>query len=59
MQAASFSFHNNEKYWKNADKFQPERFMTEKGTSMAAFCAFGDVSLLLAQLFWCGDTSSC
>lgn len=44
LQAASFSFHNNAKYWSQPAEFLPERFLTKghHDTSMPAFCAFGD-----------------
>lgn len=47
INAAIFSFQNSEKYWKDASKFEPERFlaepfMPERAYNNPAFCAFGD-----------------
>ena len=47
LQAANFSFQNNDKYWEDAKIFRPERFLansSERASSLPAFCAFGDVS---------------
>lgn len=46
MQTAQFSFQNNQKYWQDADKFLPERFlMAEQGAAASpAWAPFGDVS---------------
>jgi cytochrome P450 len=43
INTAQYSFQNNPKYWgKDHDQFIPERFLTERGTSMAAWAPFGD-----------------
>lgn len=47
LQAAIFSFQNNDRYWEDAKMFRPERFLansSERASSLPAFCAFGDVS---------------
>ena len=50
VQTAQFSFHNNPKYWSDADTFRPERFLKEGGTNTPAFAPFGDVSTICISI---------
>lgn len=39
-----YSYHRNPQYWKEPEKFQPDRFLTVKDAGDLPFAPFGDVS---------------
>ena len=45
VQTAMYAYHRNPEYWKDPEKFLPDRFLTAKGDNDMPFAPFGDVSI--------------